>query len=490
MFIDVLNADEVILQQGDEGNVILAEADQRKAVRRVSPPRTTTYILIASNEYGSRQQQRTITVIEPTPTAVPTAKFMGFTVNKTTLAAGEPLQLNWNLPDADKVFIDPLGVQLPPSGSFTDLPLQDTTYQLRAEKAGAAPFISPPIQVKVEPPTPTATSTPMPLAPIIDFLTLSDAEIVREVNSNDNIVTLSWGVSGKTTNVQLSGSPNFDSLSNLSAQGSIDIVGNQSMTFILTAFNGEQKSSRTVSLSVLEPTVTTTPQPTTTRTPTATATPVKPVIYLRAEIGTGSTSNVFKQTANYKEGEMEIREYEELVGSKIKLVWSTEGATSVTSKGTANYQGGAEVLQGSTEFIVLKEGEYTFSAFNNNNPPNQRDAKVKIHIKPRVPSVPISVSGVEQVSANSNDITWDFRDQDTQYVLGFRIYRADVSDSRFKRVATEADVNNSARKWTDTDADPTCGRIYYLTTVYLDPSDNSIQETDASSNSWYSEPCN
>jgi len=494
LFIDVQEANTVVLRT-EEGPTELSPAEYIQAIRRESPAQTTNYQLVASNDDGIRDEVRIITVVEPTSTPIPTPQG-GFSTDATTVAAGEPVNLSWAFPDADYVILEPYGIQLPAVGNYNDTPLEDTTYVLRAEKAGTEPFISDPVQVFVDPPTPTATATPEPLAPIIDFFTISDSEIVRgDSTSNDNNtvneITLAWDVSGETTNIQLSGSPNFDPLDNLATQGNLTLAREESTTFILTAFNGEdKKTSQTLQLTVLEPTETPEPTPTETPQPTATATATRfPTPVIRTFL-LESTSTGTDEVSQVGQGD-NSRTYEVLVGSRVRLRWVVENASTVESSGTSDYQGGSEPLSSEVEFVAQTEGRYTLTAYDQNatNATNVL-ATVVIELRSRDIPPPSDVSGTEHPSEPRVNLLWQFPSDDDTYLLGFRIYRADVSDNDFRLIASEADLGSSTLSWDDTSLEKVCDKVYYLTSVYLNPSDNSVEETDSSSNSWYTEPCN
>src|SRR6185503_12092773 len=89
----------------------------------------------------------------------------------------------------------------------------------------------------------------------------------EDENENGNKVTLSWSVLGTVTDVQIS-NPDFGEVTDLLPKSTLDVTINDKRNFfVLTAFNGDKKASKTVQLGLETPTPTTTPEPTGTATP-------------------------------------------------------------------------------------------------------------------------------------------------------------------------------------------------------------------------------
>jgi hypothetical protein len=95
-------------------------------------------------------------------------------------------------------------------------------------------------------PIPTPAPTPAPLAPTIDLFTASPAQPVQ-ISNEEVAVRLDWVVSGKTTNITLTGGPlDQDGFSQLDPQGSVTFMLSDDAIFVLRAFNGDQVALRTV----------------------------------------------------------------------------------------------------------------------------------------------------------------------------------------------------------------------------------------------------
>ncbi len=109
----------------------------------VSPSSVTTYILVASNNYGSTTGAATVTVNPMAPPPVVTS----FTVSPSFINPGQTTYLSWSTTGADSVRIDPGLGPVPASGSQAISPGYTTTYILTA--AGPAGVITQTTNVSV-----------------------------------------------------------------------------------------------------------------------------------------------------------------------------------------------------------------------------------------------------------------------------------------------------------------------------------------------------
>jgi hypothetical protein len=323
---------------------------------------------------------------------------------------------------------------------------------------------------------PQPTPTPEPVAPEIQVFQATPKEVII---GGDQAVQLTWSVAGTTTNIEIT-APNFK-LSGLKAQDYVTVTVQETTLFVLTAYNGALSRSAPAEVTALEPTA----KPTAKPPPTPTATPFPPpvVAYYLAEGLNPPDDKVVFQTSYEGENGM-IYVYDVEVGSRVTLKWKVNNADTVVVEPF-----GAQPTEGSVVLPapVVAPATYELTAKNNNGK-NEIHAFLQIEItSPNPPQAPYNVRGTEDPAGKKNTIEWSYTDLDRALIVGFRIYRAEVPPgSDFVAVWTEYDP--SATAWTD-EVDPTCGKAYYVVAVYVDPITNEEKETEASSTSWYSQPC-
>ena len=137
------------------------------------------------------------------------------------------------------------------------------------------------------------------------------------------------------------------------------------------------------------------------------------------------------------------------------------------------------------------------------NPGGIVNAFVKLELVPKpAPPPAYDLDGLEtQVDGKPAIIlTWYYDRAFVQAIDGFRVYRADVSstgDGVFQPVTVlfreDTWANRSKFDWVDTLDDlggRICGSAYYVTAFYWDVVSNQEKETDSSTTSYYSSPCN
>jgi conflict system STAND superfamily ATPase len=107
--------------------------------------------------------------------------------------------------------------------------------------------------------TVVAAQQDTPELPVIEFLQVVPAEVIR---GDAGSVELTWSILGKTTDIQIG---NVDpAAADLSPQGTLSVRVDRSTEFVLTASNGSLTARASVKVTVIEPT----PTPVPTSTPT------------------------------------------------------------------------------------------------------------------------------------------------------------------------------------------------------------------------------
>ena len=127
---------------------------------------------------------------------------------------------------------------------------------------------------------------------------------------------------------------------------------------------------------------------------------------------------------------------------------------------------------------------------------------IRIELRvPPPPPPPSGLAGVADDNAVEIQLEWDYDEGREVDITAFRVYRANVSDGRFRVVSRGADLEVNAPpttghwSWIDNaqnSLDPlteTCGKAYYIVAVYVNILSGDEMETAASDNSWYSQPC-
>ncbi len=485
---EVKNADKIELfrQVGPSGPVqsILDLSQSPIGILAVTPEPnqdSTTYILVASNAYvpTTTPVPRLVSVLTPTPTLPPTPAIIFFNPDPPTINEGQESVLSWRVDGVQEVTIQgPGNVQS----------IQPADYSMMVQPTGSAdynlivPGVPPrPARVNVIPATPTPTSTPEPTAPEITFFTGDPDEVVR---GDSTTVELKWTVVGTTTNVELSSPELPNPLSNLVTQGSYKIRLDDAALFVLTAFNDTAKSSASVQIEAVDPTPTLTPAP----PPTATATPVPPAIitFFQAAAGDANAQLVLKSST------VDKNIYEAVAGSKIILKWEIQQASKVTLVGAGDQPHSQASYTDSKLNPVTSLVNYQLIAENAAG--NQTSKFLDIQVVPNPPPAPpTNFQGQQdQPDPGKNTLSWDYDITKQDEIAGFRVYRADLTaaDTGFKPWKTlgVSDPPEFTYSVVDTPT-TTCGKGYYVVTLYIDLITGDIKETDSATSSWYSSPC-
>ncbi len=463
----------------------LRDSELERGTRKVTVEQDTTFTLVATNSFWPKEVKRTVfvKVLQPTSTPVPTPVIIRFDVDPLAILVGDTVRISWEVSGADSVNIEPIGNGLPLKGDVGDQPLASLLYRLTAIKIAEDGTEVKNGSYKEVIVSPQPTPTPIPVAPQIQLFEATPKEVVA---GEGEVVRLTWSVSGDTTNIEIT-SPSLQ-LSGLKAQDSITVTVEETTLFVLTAFNGELKSSQATEVKAIEPTPTPTPTPIPTAPPppTATPTPYPPpvIVYYKAE-GNNPLEDqvVFVETLD--EGGFPVYVYRVEGGSRMKLAWEVRNAESVVLQdfGPQALIEDGFLLPGS----IIESGDYVLIAQNNGGA-NTTKATIRVDItSPEPPPPPYNVAGVEDAAGGTNTITWSYRFADRSKIVGFRIYRADFPPgSAFEPVQTLYDTN--ANNWVDSLAE-TCGKAYYVVALYVDYVTDEEVETQASTTSWYSQPC-
>ena len=454
----------------------------------------TTFTLIASNSSwpGEVRKPLQVPVGVPTRTPMPTPVIVRFDVDPLTITAGDTVRVSWEVLGADSVSIEPIGADFLLQGDVGHQPAALTNYKLVAIKAaddGTEVRNSTSKEVFVNPlPSPT----PEPVPPEIQLFKALPEEVILGDNQE---VKLTWSVAGATTNIEIT-APNLK-LSGLEAQDTITVTARETTLFVLTAYNGDLSRSVPAEVAALEPTPTPTLPPPPTATPTPTPTPLpSTIVYYRAE-GLNPPADVVTFQTSYDTDAGIVYEYDVQAGSMVKLSWKVTNVDTVTLQNFGPQPPESDVI---LPTALIAPATYMLSA---ENPGGVVNAFVKLELVPKpAPPPPYDLDGVEtQVDGKPAIVlTWYYDRAFVQEIDGFRVYRADVSstgDGVFQPVTVlfgeDTWANRSKFDWVDTLDDlggRICGNAYYLTAFYWDVVSNRERETDSSTTSYYSSPCN
>jgi len=461
----------------------ISDEDIANGQYSISLDQSATFSLIATNSSwdGDARSSQRVEVLYPTPAVVQ------FDVAPKVVTLGESVQIDWEVSGADTVSIDPLG-PFPIKGNTSDQPPELRRYKLVAAKTGADgsvvesdTFIK---EVTVHTPTPTAAP------PVIQIFSATPNEIVI---GDDQTVNLRWQISGETTKVEINTGSALIPVEADDPNGQ-DLRVEETTTFILVAYNGDaEPAAASVEVIALEATPTETPTPTATptETPTPTPTPYPPPViqYFVAKDAPGFDDKVqFQGRTESSQGT--ILQYSVEAGSDFVLAWSVDLGDVVTLDG--------EDLQlhtdERTESSITAATRYQLTAYNNDGL-NVVHAFVEISLYlPPAPPPPASIEGVQ--GSSSITLTWSYASTPGAIeVTGFRVYGANVSpQTSFTPVGTLYVTTTlpvsppSTFSLVDT-LSPTCGRAYYVVTLYQDIIAGVEEETDSSGSSWYSTLC-
>ncbi len=205
----------------------------------------------------------------PPPSALPAATIT-FYADATTLTQGQCTMIHWQVANVSQVALD--NVTVNPSGSKQDCPSQTTSHTLRfitLDRQNLQRALTINVVPPARTPTPTRTSTTIPTpnpppagcngTPSISSFSASPTTIARGGSS-----TLSWGVVTNADSVSID-----TGVGGVATPGSRSVSPVNTTTYTLTAHCGASVTTRQVTVVVLAPTPTSSPQDTTGPTITA-----------------------------------------------------------------------------------------------------------------------------------------------------------------------------------------------------------------------------
>ena len=151
------------------------------------------------------------------------------------LSKGEQVLLEWDVNGADEIQIDPPGEVLPLQGTFPLYLNESMNITLRSKSGLSTEIFVLPVKV---------FNGDAPAPPIIEFFQGEPKDLVAA-----GLVEFSWSVSGEWTRIQLSNGKGIVA-DYLNPQAITSIQISESGTYILTAWNGDFSSARSVYITV------------------------------------------------------------------------------------------------------------------------------------------------------------------------------------------------------------------------------------------------
>ncbi len=425
--------------------------------------------------------EKSIEILVTTPTPVPIMPpiIEKFLVQPQVITPGQTVLVQWSVSGAESVSVQPLGDGLPPIGPpIAHNPQETTLYVLSATNGQETVNAVQQVLVNLPPP-PTATPPPDE-PPAIEFFGITPEEFtrvedVRDDPDNEITVQLNWVITGKTTNVEITGGPpGYERLSNLSRMGDTMLKVMDTTVFVLTAYNGEEMVVETTEIKFLDPE----PAEDAAAGDDAAAgggggddAVAAPDITSFIAEGVSASDDVTAAG-----GDPPV--YNVVAGSNVNLKWSVDNADTVTLVGVGDQPPAGTY----TLFSVVADQTYQLTAVGEGGTTDSF-LQIKVLAKPPPPA-PFNVLGT--ISGSDILLTWDHSAEND--IIGFRVYRTTAMGGAFTRVADESILGNGTRQWTDVGPLPTCTG-YYMTAVYIDPLSGDKLETGASANSWYSGGC-
>jgi hypothetical protein len=206
--------------------------------RQVIPSQTTTYRLVARGRGGIAETEVVLTV-QPAPEPPPPA-ILSFKAEPLQVTKGDPVTLSWQVQNATKLLLSPLGELDPLLTSVRDTPALTTTYTLTAINT-AGKTVEKKLTVKVRDPN------------ALEVLEFKAEPSVIAAGGN---VTLRWRVQAATRVTIDNG------VGEVSPQGETTVSPTHDTTYTLTATNDMgQVVTRSVKVTVTATPPLSTPPP-------------------------------------------------------------------------------------------------------------------------------------------------------------------------------------------------------------------------------------
>lgn len=224
--------------------------------RTFTPTQDTTFTITAQNRYTTEgdPEIRTffVRVVDPTPTPLPVPNIQRFTLNPSTVTAGDVVTIEWSVQNVDSISIEGVGDNLPPTGSLSQMFEQPGEIGLVLLATNGQTTQRQLAQLTVNPPP---TPTPVPGTPTIALFQAAPQEVTLGSAEAQN-VQVAWSVTGDFTDIELS-SPLFGRLTGLPSQGSRSFSLEEPVEFTLTAKNTvggtTLAASQTIEVTVTTP---------------------------------------------------------------------------------------------------------------------------------------------------------------------------------------------------------------------------------------------
>lgn len=481
---NVQYADRLVLKTKDGLVIESFDEPDPTGSYNVQPEDDTVYILEAHNLYTGDSPETDTSTIK---IVVPPPVIEFFIADPNQIVEGTPVAFNWRVTGADSVSIesdDPVDRPVPvgPAGPpINRQPTRTTLYTIKAAK-GEATAVA--YQEVIVDPAPTPTATPAP-PQIIFFTAEPDTLVLAEGDSEQ--VTLSWSITGETTDVQISSPSLVNPLANLNPQGVIDVTVAQATLFVLTAFNQDQKTSQNVQIQIEEP------------TPTPTPLPPAPIINSFQAVRDPNDPDARVELVSAQPGS---NEYNVVAGSNVRLTWNVANeATDIilTVPGAPALSGQPPQQTSHTDDNldpVTGDLNYQLTARNEGGSDTYT---IIIHAQPQEPPPPPErFVGAEYPTGSPTGylFTWEYNEIDyLDELFGFRIYRVTPGG---ERIRVEDERTLSIDMWDfqwiyyhDNSVVPTdyhCG-VYYIVAVYENMLTGRREETNSAADSWSPWPC-
>lgn len=224
--------------------------------RTFTPTEDTTFTITAQNRYTTEgdPEIRTffVRVVDPTPTPLPVPNIQRFTLNPSTITAGDVVTIEWSVQNVESISIEGVGDNLPPTGSLSQVFEEAGEISLVLLATNGQTTQRQLAQLTVNPPP---TPTPVPGTPTIALFQAAPQEVTLGSAEAQN-VQVAWSVTGDFTDIELS-SPLFGRLTGLPSQGSRSFSLEEPVEFTLTARNTvggtTLAASQTIEVTVITP---------------------------------------------------------------------------------------------------------------------------------------------------------------------------------------------------------------------------------------------
>jgi hypothetical protein len=245
----VKDADRLVLIS----DVFSQTLDSLEGSQKIRIEKQTVFTLKAYNKsLPGRAVEQVLDVAVSPPPSKPAPVILDFRVEPATVTAGQSVTITWQVTGTNNVSIQPIGGDLPASGTVRQSPAATSLFVLSASNGQQSTNAMRQVTVIPAPPTPTPTAAPE--APTIDLFTVTPTQPLQLTNEPVQI-RLDWVVSGQTTNITLTGGPLGNTgYSQLNPQDSLTLTISTDSVFVLRAFNGSQQVLRTLQVRLNHPT--------------------------------------------------------------------------------------------------------------------------------------------------------------------------------------------------------------------------------------------